>query len=282
MPTVVHSDFDFIYKSDFEVFEISDGLEESQITQGDSRLYAHIALTPERNIRVDVTTDAEGKNLVLGEGFLLQYQMHSHNGLFKYLLDIPDQGTSLITVKADGSAEFPCDIYNRIKEIYHRHNYHNVNDGDSVIKPYMSLMDVDIQSENNAALTHYLDQYERKFKSSFLFLSDIYDRLILMKRLSLYWKLMIGKGKHGVFYQMATRIKGDKTYCNTLFQSVYNSDASKEARRRTFNINNINESVSVMVERINNRFSLSMSVISFWLAFFAIILSIVFFALSLK
>ncbi|MCH5311790.1 MAG: hypothetical protein J1E57_07545 [Prevotella sp.] len=299
MPSVVHTDFNWLYKQQTDIFEISDGLPVESLAQDDLCLYAQISINAQKDFEVFTFKDKEKKQDIQDGNFILRYEEHSHNGLFKYSFDIPDEGNMLIRIKDDGSAVFPCDIYNHMKEFYHRHNYHALDDGDSIIKPFVTAENIDIKVENNAALRHYLCEYDKKFTYSFHFLSLLYDQLILKKRWVVYMQLMFGKGKHGPFYQIATTIKGDKTYCNTLLNSYYNRfvkvesapDASpeektrvqkdiKEARRREFNIENITQSVAIMGERVNNRFSLSTSVISFWLACFAIVLSVLFFCFT--
>lgn len=293
MPTVVHTDFDWLYKDTTEVFEISDGLTGNSLANGDSALYAQICIRPNKDFVVSVYDDKDKKNRLDDECLYLKYVNRSHNGLFKYELEISDKGNALIKIGKNGSVSFPCDIYNKIKGFYHMHNYHAVDGGDSIIKPFIAEKDVDIKSDNNIALKHYLCQYEKKFSHSFLMLSRLYEMLIKKKRYVVYFKLMIGMGKHGPFYQMSTAIKGDKTYCNTLLNSCYNKfdcltgatteeqiNEFKEARRRLFNIENITRSVEIMTERVNNHFSLSTSMISFWLACFAIVLSVAFYFLA--
>lgn len=299
MPSVVHADFDWLYKQDTGIFEISDGLSAENLNQDDSCLYARIEIDSTKNFTVSLYGDKDGNTPIENENFVLAYQVHSHNGLFKFKFDIPDEGNALIKIDNNELAIFPCDIYNKIKEFYHRHNYHAADDGDSIIKPFVTTEDIDIKAENNEALRHYLCEYDKKFTRSFYMLSKLYDFLIQNTRWRVYMKLMLGKGKHGPFYQLATTIKGDKTYCDTLLNSCYNrfteveiddnaseeekkrhEEKVKEAKRRTFNIENITRSVAIMVERVNNHFSLSTSVISFWLAFFAIILSVLFFVFS--
>ena len=294
MPTVIHTNFEWLYKESTDVFEISDGLTGDSLTHDDSALFAQICIKPGKDFSVSIFKDKEKKNRLENECFDLKYIDHSHNGLFKYELVKPDSGNALVKIDENGCASFPCDIYNKMKSFYHMHNYHAVDGGDSIIKPFISERDVDIKADNNAALKHYLCQYDAKFSYSFNLLSQLYEMLFKKKRIFVYVKLMLGMGKHGPFYQMATSIKGDKTYCNTLLNSYYNRfdqegeddvteeqiNEIKEARRRTFNIENITSSVSIMTERVNNHFSLSTSMISFWLACFAILLSVVFYFLA--
>ena len=80
-------------------------------------------------------------------------------------------------------------------------------------------------------------------------------------------------------------MKGDKAYYNSLFFSCYNKRikiqdvdltdvVAKEKRRKAFNIDNIVSNIRAMEERVNSRFSLSNSRISFWIAVIAIIISV--------
>lgn len=289
MPTVTHNNFEYRYIPETEVFETSDGLDRKELKDKDSSLYAKITIDVNRNFEVLVYSDKVGEEVLKDECFVLKYIEHSHNGLFKFSMEIPDTGNALIKIDKNGKPVFPCDIYNKMKEFYHRHSYHTVDDGDSTLKPYLSEKDVDIKKENNEALKHYLCQYEKKFTNSFGLLSNLYDKLIKKNRWSVYLKLILGEDKHSSFYQMSTAMKGDMTYCNTLlnscynkFESVCNTEEVKNARRRTFNIKNITKGVDTMVERVNNHFSVSTAMISLWIALFAIVLSFLFFVLSVN
>lgn len=226
MPSVVHTDFDWLYKQKTDVFEISDGLPIESLRQDDSYLYAQISINAHKDFEVSIYKDKEKEQGIQEGNFTLRYEDHSHNGLFKYSLTIPDEGNMLIKIEDDGNALFPCDIYNHMKEFYHRHNYHALEDGDSIIKPFVTTENVNIKEENNAALKHYLCEYDEKFVYGFKLLSNLYELLIQKKRAGVYMRLMLGRGKHGPFYQMATTIKGDKTYCNTLLNSYYNNVSS--------------------------------------------------------
>ena len=52
---------------------------------------------------------------------------------------VPDEGNALIKIDDDGMAFSLYDIYNKLKEFYHRHYYHAVDDGDSIIKPFVTF-----------------------------------------------------------------------------------------------------------------------------------------------
>ena len=59
------------------------------------------------------------------------------------------------------------------------------------------------------------------------------------------------------------------------------NEESKKARRQIFNVVNCIECLNVMEERINNRFNIQTSIISFWVAIAAIILSVVLYVFSI-
>ena len=294
MPTVVHKDF-VAYLDDkySDVFEISDNIHE--LGKDDKNIYCKLHLLPNGNIVVGIYEDKDTCNEVQELKFTLHYLDKSHNGLFKYEIDISeDHENNLLTDMEEGTVTFPCDIYNRIKEFYHKHNFHKVDDGDSMIKPYISPNDVDIHSLDNYALKHYLAQYENKFFNGLKYVGIQYDTLVERSWFSNFGMLMLGRGKHHSFYRLITRMKGDKAYYNSLLYSCYNtiSDLSpireeenltqeaKESRRSIFNVVNSIECLNVMEERINNIFNVQISVISFWVAIIAIILSIVFYIVS--
>lgn len=91
---------------------------------------------------------------------LLHWGGASRNGLTKFWYDTADDvppGEEAFIRKA-----LPRAIYHEIKSHFHRHEYHK-SDSDSVLEAYMSDVDVDIKSPDNAALLHYLNIYAQKF-----------------------------------------------------------------------------------------------------------------------
>lgn len=293
MPTVVHKDFELSRPEEkrSDVFEISD--EVSCLAIDDKKIYCQLILAQNKDICVSIYEDREAQHKLEELSFRMNYAMHSHNGLFKYIIDIVDDEDNPLLKKLDETLDFPCDIYNKVKEFYHKHNFHKVDDGDSMIKPYISAVDVNIQESDNAALKHYLTQYEKKFRTGLEFISMQYDSLVERCWCKNFPMLMLNRGKHHTFYKLATRMKGDKAYYNSLLHSCYNTIAdlsplqdktfnkeSKDARRKIFNVVNSIECLNVMEERINNRLNIQTSVISFWVAIIAIVLSVVFYLFS--
>lgn len=285
MPTIIHQDFRKPLCTESDIFEISDGLSGKILHKGDRKIYAKVKLDcNSKNITVHFYDDKSGL-IPIDEKLVLNYVIHSHNGLFKYKIVVPDEGCFIIKKNNGGGYQFPCDIYHKIKEFYHIHEHHQADDADSMLKPYISSEDVNIFDCDNKALLHYLQEYEAKFQNNHLFIQLIYNRLV-GGGLWMKCKMFLSRNSnHHSFYRMVSRLKGDKAYYNSLFFSCYNKhirvkdidlndDAAKEKRRKAFNVDNIVSNIRTMEERINNKFSLSNSRISFWIAIIAILISI--------
>lgn len=176
MPTIIHQEFEkpLCLESDF--FEISDNLSGKELKDDDQRLYAKVGLNvSNQNITIRFYRNKKGEELK-DKQLNLEYVIHSHNGLFKYKIVMPEGGSFLIKKDdATGKYLFPCDIYHKIKEFYHLHEHHQADDGDSMLKPYISSIDVDINQHDNEALLHYLNEYEIKFQEGHRFVQLIYN-----------------------------------------------------------------------------------------------------------
>lgn len=286
MPTIIHQEFEkpLCLESDF--FEISDNLSGKELKDDDQRLYAKVGLNvSNQNITIRFYRNKKGEELK-DKQLNLEYVIHSHNGLFKYKIVMPEGGSFLIKKDdATGKYLFPCDIYHKIKEFYHLHEHHQADDGDSMLKPYISSIDVDINQHDNEALLHYLNEYEIKFQEGHRFVQLIYNKLVIGGWWTKTKMFFSSNSNHHSFYRLVSRLKGDKAYYNSLFYSCYNTHIrikdvdvndgiAKERRRKAFNTDNIISNIRTMEERINNKFSLSNSRISFWIAIVAIAVSI--------
>lgn len=285
MPTIIHQDFKkpLCCQSDF--FEISDNLSGEELRDDDQKVYAKVELNANNN-NIVIRFFQNKKEVELKDKQLeLEYVNRSHNGLFKYKITISEEGSFLIKKGNDGKYQFPCDIYHKIKEFYHLHEHHQADDGDSMLKPYISSNDVDINQNDNEALLHYLHEYEVKFLEGHRFIQLIYNKLVIGGWWTKIKMFFSRNSNHHSFYRLVSRLKGDKAYYNSLFYSCYNThikikdvdindEVAKEKRRKAFNIDNIIGNIRTMEERINNKFSLSNSRISFWIAIFAIAVSI--------
>lgn len=279
MPTVIHKNFNSPITDTCDFFELSDSIPDSIIRQhDDNRIFAKLKLEG-KNIKIDFFKDKGcSYNIIEEFSVSLIYENNSHNGLFQYKIEATQENNPFF-VGTDGSPKFPCAIYHKVKEFYHNHNFHKPDDGDSMIPPFVSKTKIELRIPDNEALLHYLNRYEQKFIDSFYFL-ELYFNKLNRNSLSSRIRFFFGWDNHTSFYMLAMRIKGDKTYFNTLCTSKYNTvfkltKTDKEGyRRKYFNIQNITESVDTMENRINNCFNMAVARISFWIAIFAVILSI--------
>lgn len=290
MPTIIHQDFKEPYFRESKIREISDDI---LVAEGDCKLYVKLLIKDNQDIEILIYKD-DGYRYNKQDDTLtitLKYIDHSHNGMFFYSIEADDVHHPLIYNPISGEYRFPCDLYHGIKEFYHKHAYHKVSDGDSTIYPLISQNPIDIKQADNAVLCHYLKLYEDKFINDFEFLQHNFSSLInggLRQKILFFF----GWRRHHSFYRIATRLKGDKTYYNSLYMSCYNtkvrlersnpddSEEEKAHKRCAFNIENIVKSVDIMEDRIDNQFGLTNARISFWIAIIAIFISVITFILS--
>lgn len=286
MPTVVYKCPDQPIRKRIDFFELSDSISQAAIEKKkDSRLFATVDLFDERNIRVNIYKDRADEGCLVGNYALeLTYETCSHNGMVLYGMNVATLDNPLFT-GPDGEVRFPCAIYHKLKELYHTHHFHTSDDGDSMIAPFVSKEKVAIKKANNEALLHYLNLYEEKFLNQFEYLELYFCKL----NHGGFWskiRFFFGWDNHSSFYRLAMRIKGDKTYFNTLYSSRYNSvfrikdsnemdEESSIFHRKSFNICNISKIVDTMMAEVACRFDMSVARISFWMAFVAIILSVI-------
>lgn len=293
MPTIIHQNFDKPQCYESDLFEISDELPKKNLQCGDKKIYAKVELNRDnKNITVRAFQDKKGL-IPIDKNLILKYEDHSHNGLFKYRIGFTESDVFLLNRDDEGNCQFPCDIYHKIKEFYHIHEHHSPNDGDSMLKPYVSSTDVNIHDFDNEALLHYLHQYEIKFQNSHQFIQLIHNKLAEGGFWVNIQMFFFRNSQHHSFYRLVSRLKGDKAYYNSLFYSCYNryvkvqnidlnDKNSKEKRRKAFNIENIVGNIRAMEERINSKFSLSNSRISFWIAIIAIGISVYTYSSSME
>lgn len=290
MPTIIHQDFEEPYFRESKIMEISDSV---SVADGDSKLYVKLLMKNNHDIQILIYKDDGYRYNKQDDSLTLTlcYIDHSHNGMFYYSVEAENAHHPLIYNEATGLYRFPGDLYHGIKEFYHKHAYHKVSDGDSTILPFVSLTEIDIKQADNEVLCHYLKLYEDKFINYFEYLQYNFSALInggLRQKILFFF----GWRRHHSFYRIATRLKGDKTYYNSLYMSCYNTkvrlersnpddtEEEKAHKRRAFNIENIVQSVDIMEDRIDNQFGLTNARISFWIALIAIFISVITFILS--
>lgn len=296
MPTVIHSEFETPIRNESDIFEISDSLPDDLLEKNkDTHLWAKLFFKEEhgksKNILIDIYSDKKGKFCLEEYRLEFVYKDHSHNGLFKYMINLPDEHI-LFHCENDGSIDFPCDIYHKIKEFYHSHEYHRNEHGDAILKPYITTSDVDLKEENNAAIIHYFHQYGNKFLEEYNSIKRLYASIKSSRKAEFLY--FFRSKKYRSFFALVATVKGDKIYYNTLQQSCYNTlfrintvnpgdkveEEVKKERRIAFNIDNIVNNVSSFEASITNKFTLSSSQISFWIAIVAFIISLVTFVIS--
>lgn len=166
----------------------------------------------------------------------LKYEGFSHNGMVKYSYDEKFLEDSNFGFSAE---VFPEAVYHMIKSLYHVHEFHE-DESDSSLQPYLSSSDIDIRKSDNAALRHYLENYERTV-------------LNLVSRAKKFLRYVVDMEKeqpettireYEAFPNMYVMALGYDTYIHSLYDSVYNrecrttNEQEKQLRRRAFNIEN--------------------------------------------
>ncbi len=110
--------------------------------------------TPKRDIDV-VAVTAEGYR----EHLYLKCIEACKSGLFMYEYEFTP-GKPRILLNSKGNVTHA--VYHAIKRFYHQHEFHRIS-ADSITDPYSSKDKFSIRSINNAALLHYLMQFESVF-----------------------------------------------------------------------------------------------------------------------
>lgn len=188
---------------------------------------------------IDIYLSTEDSVDVFELFLTLRYEDSSHNGLVKYsfeekFLEDSDFGFS--------AKNFPEAIYHLIKSFYHVHEFHE-DESDSSLQPYVCSEDIDIRQYDNAALHHYLKNYERSVlglvNSAKKFLRHVVDLEDLEKE-----QPGTTIREYEAFPNMYIMVLGYDTYIRSLYNSIYNrecrttNEQTKQLRRIAFNIEN--------------------------------------------
>lgn len=290
MPTIIHSEFEMPIKGESDLFEISDNLPKSLLEkEKDSLLWAKLSFNKDpkknKNIIIDLYKDKKGRICLNDYRLEFVYKDHSHNGLFKYEVELPEN--HILFQSNEEDVDFPCDIYHKIKEFYHDHEYHHNKHGDAFLKPFVTREEINLKEENNAAIDHYFRQYGHKFLGEYKAIKRLYASISNSRKAEFFY--FFRSRRYRSFFQLVSSVKGDKIYYNTLYQSCYNTlfkinevkpgdkieESIKEKRRIVFNIDNIVNNVASFEANISSKFTLSSSLISFWVAIGALVISLV-------
>jgi hypothetical protein len=289
MPTITHNEFEKPNKTETEIFEISDGLK-SKLTKDDTSIWAQLFLDKEsKDIKIKIYIGLEKKECEQKyETLTLEYIDHSQNGLFYYKFNVPENHP-LFPIEGKDGINFPCDMYHKMKEFFHNHEYHFRGDGgDATLKPFIITEErckkefkgkLDIKTENNPAIIHYFRQYNNKFNYQYIAFKRLYDDLINKHHRATIKFFLQGFNSYKSFFELAFTSKGESIYYNALYRSWYNETDNKEkgdkdGNRIALNIENIIKNITNLESIITNTFTLRISKISFWIAISAIIISV--------
>ena len=209
----------------------------------------------------------------------LNYISHSRNGLISYKYEETDSSLSFIR------NEIPNAVYHLIKGFFHDHEHHDAK-ADSLLNAFVSDKEVNIKTENNEVLLHYLKLYEKKFTAYSNQISSLYKAV---------QKNSKEKGKKHILFKNLESLEnfcqsalGEYIYCNTLINSKYfktecNSGNDYNDQRRT--LHNIKSSIEniKLIESKNHstydflctKISIASTKIGYLIAFIALILTII-------
>jgi hypothetical protein len=173
------------------------------------------------NIKVEIL----GGGVYTVAKFILIQKQASRNGLVLYeydehLLD------NLLLQEIDRQA-FWSAIYHYSKEFYHKHEFHD-EETDSILLPYMNGCN-NIQEDNNEALLHYLNCYEKKFHNYQNYSKDILNRV---EELFAKARFKTLRECTPIWDDFFYRIKGSYIYYKTLAGSKYFLPANQEEFHR--------------------------------------------------
>jgi hypothetical protein len=196
--------------------------------------------------------NSEGKTKT--KNFELKQEEVSRDGMILYSYEAEKYDEN----QKDGfrftEEHFPKSIYHIIKSFYHRHRFH-AEDEDAILTPYTSEDYIDINSENNAAVLHYLNMYED-------FLDGIINNINTIENNS--------KGvKYKTIVALYTKAKGYDVHLNALYYSQNNTkcrldnktldEPDQKWHRCAFNIENSMEFLETVERKygINHQFDIT-------------------------
>lgn len=222
---------------DFIDHPLKKKVEENISDDPDNDLILRLILSSNKNIKIYLNPNSQSQEYTY---FLtLQYLRASNNGLICYEFDDTILTISDFEIRLD---DFIHDLHNLILSLYHKHEFHKELLNDSIKKadePLLTLFITDdfinIQTDNNPALIHYLKEFERVVNTQTQDARSLLHDLSNSKR----------KRKKEKFYQafptLYVRTIGYKSYLNSLYKSKYNRSCvleseDNELRRIALNI----------------------------------------------
>lgn len=215
IPTIVYNDF-------------SKPLENS--------LEKNISDIPGKEFIVRLELSEEGDFSVfskIGERFELMVELKrkqvSSNGLmlFSYNSTSDEENGFRFT-----STEFPTAVYHMIKSFYHVHDFHD-SDTDSSLPPFVSSETIDIQSKDNKALLHYLNNYNNVISNTVRYIQ-------LAIRSTRRNKEEIRPETRSGIQKLCLYARGYEVYMGVLYHSKYNTIYNTESNDRGWRHNACN------------------------------------------
>ncbi len=226
IPTILHGELSNC-KSKIEKL-ISD-VTGDKLNEGDEEIYVRVILGDSGNVDVYVR-DADGQ--FAPDPFItLTLEDSSSNGLCCYSYT----KTALDSQYSEGfgftESKFPKAIYHIIKEFYHSHDFHNP-ENDASLPPFVSTKKIDIHSDDNDALKHYLIHYEKLLCSIAAFMHLWLD--IIRTKLNISRQSAdLQDDSFQAFTEMCLKARGYEAYMGTLYRSIHNKKCRLDAKVRS-------------------------------------------------
>lgn len=170
--------------------------------------WVRVSLQDNRDILVEAKTeDGAYRDFVT-----LVREGVSSNGLmsFTYKSTSDDENGFRFTTK-----EFPTAIYHIIKTFYHVHEFHE-DENDSSLPPLVTSHKIDVQTEDNEALVHYLNSYSNV-------VSNFVEYLQLAIRKARAYKNEMSLNARDLIMGMCLKARGYEVYMDVLYRSRYNT-----------------------------------------------------------
>lgn len=122
------------------------------------------------------------------------------------------------------STEFPTAVYHMIKSFYHVHDFHD-SDTDSSLPPFVSSETINIQSKDNKALLHYLNNYNNVISNTVRYIQ-------LAIRSTRRNKDEIRPEIRSGIQEVCLYARGYEVYMGVLYHSKYNTISKTESNDR--------------------------------------------------
>ncbi len=241
IPTVIRKDFVPITNS--VSANISDDKSES--------LNSSVEIQDNKNLIIKINKQQE----------LLEFIECNDYGFFMYRRQFDDSNNNKYLKE-----ELPTCIYHQVKELYHKHKYHEPLE-DSLLRVYFSEEPIDINDRNNPAITFYLNRYEKKFINCLIEIRNLVLDNEEKHEGKPFAKYQVIKSFYSILKKCTNAI-GESIYCNTLLNI-------KPESFDDFNIINAIKDINVLKIKIENLRNYKANITSIILAVIATIIALI-------